>query len=102
MTKNPVLNALAATVYIVAVASMMYYASRYGGTEFTVIIPMAIISLFTLSAAVMGYIFLYQPLQLYLDGEKNRAVNLFLKTVAVFAGITALIFLAAFSGNLFN
>jgi hypothetical protein len=93
MTRNPFLNALAATLYIVIIASVMYYAPRFGGTEFTVIVPIAIISLFTLSAAVMGYLFLYQPLQLYMDGDRKVAVNLFLQTVAVFAGITVLVFL---------
>ena len=44
----------------------------------------------------MAYIFLYQPVELYLDGEKNRAVQLFLKTSALFAGFTALIFLVVF------
>lgn len=100
MTRNPIVNALAAIAYILVIASLMFYAARSGDTEFTVIIPMAIISLFTLSAAVMAYIFLYQPLQLYLEGEKNRAVKLFLNTVAVFGGVTALIFVAAFSGIL--
>ncbi len=98
MTKNPLINALVASLYIVIVASVMYYGSRLASqkTE-TVVVPIAVISLFTLSAAVMGYLFLYQPLQLYLEGEKQSAVNLFLKTVAVFAGITALILFMLFS-----
>ncbi len=37
------------------------------------------------SAASMGYLFLYQPLQLYLEGEKKKSVDLFLKTLGVFA-----------------
>ena len=102
MTRNPILNALAAMVYIVVIASVLYYFTRFGGTEFTIFIPIAIITLFTLSAAVMGYIFLYQPLLLCLDGERKQGVNLFLKTVAVFAGFTMLIFLAVFSRAWFS
>jgi len=98
MTRNPLLNAVAATLYIVAIASLLYYAPRYAGTQFTILIPVAVISLFTLSAAIMGFIFLSQPLQLYLDGEKKQAVSLFLQTVAIFAGITTLIFVLVFSG----
>lgn len=44
----------------------------------------------------MGFIFFYQPVQMYLDGEKNAAVNLFLKTVGFFAGITLLLLLVLF------
>ena len=54
---------------------------------------MALLSLFVLSAAVMGYIFFYQPTQLYLAGKHKEAVNMFLKTVGFFATIT-LVFLA--------
>ncbi len=94
MTQNAFLNALAASFYITLVASMMYYGPRILGTvEDTVITPIAMLSLFVLSAAVMGYLFLSYPLQLYLDGQKKQAVNLFIQTIAVFAGITALIFL---------
>ncbi|MDO8451248.1 MAG: hypothetical protein Q7S76_00065 [bacterium] len=61
------------------------------------IAPIAVISLFTLSAAVMGYLFCYQPLELYFDGKKNEAVRYFLQTVAVFASSTVLILIVLFS-----
>lgn len=101
MTKNPWINALAAALYVVVVAVVMYYGPRMAGRANSVIVPIAVISLFTLSAAVMGYVFLYQPVQLYFDGEKINAVNLFVKTVAVFASITALFLLVLFSRILF-
>lgn len=91
MTKNPFINAFAATAYIVIIASVMFYGTQHTTPVDSVIGPIVILSLFTLSAAVMGYLFLYQPLQLYLDGKKKVAVNLFVQTVAVFAGITTLI-----------
>ena len=96
MTKNPFINALAATAYISIVATIMFNGDRLFGPGKSVIIPIAILSLFTLSAAVMGYIFGFQPIQLFLDGKKKQAVNLFLQTVAVFAGITVLIFILLF------
>ncbi|OGE14212.1 hypothetical protein A3F00_00905 [Candidatus Daviesbacteria bacterium RIFCSPHIGHO2_12_FULL_37_11] len=97
MTKNPFINALAATLYITLIASVMFYGMRRTGSADTIIIPIVMLSLFTLSAAIMGYIFLSQPLQFYLDGKKKDAVDLFLKTVAVFAGITILILILLFS-----
>ena len=99
MTRNPFVNALAATAYICIIVSIMVYGMGHTSSPAnSVIIPIAMISLFTLSAAVMGYLFLYQPLQLYLDGKKKEAVDLFLQTVAVFAGITALILTLLFLG----
>ena len=101
MTKNPILNALAAIAYISIVASTMYYGSNYAGqAEDSVFAPIAMISLFTLSAAVMGYLFLSQPLQLYLDDKKKEAVDLFVRTVAIFAGVTVVLLIVFFSGAL--
>lgn len=101
MTKNPVINAVAATGYIALVATIMFYGpERLSSAEETVILPIAILSLFTLSAAVMGFLFVGQPLQLYLDGHKKEAVNLFIQTVGVFAGITLIMFVIALIGLL--
>ena len=93
MTKNPFINALCATVYITAVATIPFFGKELFGPGDSFLIPVAMISLFTLSAAVMGYLFLYQPLLLLLDGHKKQAVKLFLQTVATFAGITILLFI---------
>src|SRR6266480_4791820 len=97
MTKNPIINAIAAMLYISLVAVVMFYGMDHTGSENSVIVPIAVVSLFTLSAAVMGYLFLSTPLQLYLDGKKKAAINLFLQTVAVFGVITTLVFAVLFS-----
>jgi len=99
MTKNPYLNALAAAIYIVVIVLVMQYGiANHGDREETIVVPIVILSLFTLSAAMMGYIFLFQPIRMYLDGAKSEAVDLFLKTVAGFAGLTILIIFIMFSG----
>jgi hypothetical protein len=100
MTRNPFLNALAATAYIALVACVMFYGGKHGGPDTSVIAPIAVLSLFTLSAAVMGYLFLYQTLQLFLEDKKKKAVDLFLQTVAVFAGVTVVALGLLFSGVL--
>lgn len=69
----------------------MYYGPKYMGPVDAVIVPITFLSLLVLSAVVMGFLFFYQPIQMYLEGTKREAVNLFLKTVAVFAVITALL-----------
>jgi len=98
MTKNPFINALSATLYITLVALFMFYGNKIFPTKDTILAPIAAISLFTLSTAVMGYIFCYQPAQLYFDGKKKTAVDLFLKTIVIFASITILIFVLLFLG----
>jgi hypothetical protein len=100
MTKNPFINAISATAYIAIIASVMFYGTKNLPKEDSVYAPIVIISLFTLSAAMMGYLFLFQPLQLYLDGKKKLAVNLFIQTLATFAGLTALFLVLYFTGIL--
>lgn len=101
MSKNPFLNAFLAILYISLVASVMYYGPKLTGPKETVIVPIAMLSLFVLSAVVMGFLFFYQPFQLYFNGEKTEAFRLFIKTTATFAGITALILITLFSGIFF-
>lgn len=99
MTKNPFLNAVSASAYIVLVVTIMNYLTQtmsnrpdtFGG-------PLLVISMFTLSAAVMAYLFLFQPLQLLIDGKKKAALNLFAQTVGIFAAFTVLIMVLLLSG----
>ena len=100
MTKNPFINALAAILYISAVASLMFYATNHKVGVNSVLVPITVVSLFTLSAAVMGFLFFYQPLQLYLDGNKKQGAMLFLHTLGCFAVITILSFFVILSGIL--
>lgn len=98
MSKNPVLNGFGAIIYIILVASVMNLGTKIIPRPNQFMAPIAIISLFTLSAAIMGYIFGYEPAQLYFDNKKKEAVRLFLQTVMVFAIITALMLVLLFTG----
>ncbi len=99
MSKNPILNALAAEVYIVSLVLFMNFGIKMiAQQEDTLVIPIAMLSLFTLSTAVMGYLFCSQPIMLFLDGKKKQAFKLFLQTVGVFGGITLVILVLMFSG----
>lgn len=92
MKQTPFFNALAALGYIIVVASIMYYGPQLVQVEESLLLPIAVLSLFVLSATVMGFLFLFQPGQLYFDGQKKEAINFFLKTVTAFAGLTFLVF----------
>ena len=90
MSRSPFWNAAAAAGYIVIIASFLFYGPKAmgGQGEDTVLIPIAMLSLFVLSAAVMGYLFIYQPVIMYLEGEKQSAIKLFMQTLGTFAAIT--------------
>lgn len=98
MSKNPFYNAFAAIIYILTIVLAINSISDLETNEYplSLVTPVLVLSLFTLSAAVMGYLFCFQPLRLYLDGKKEEAVKLFLKTVAIFAIIPLTIFLLYF------
>ena len=95
VTRNPFVSALTAALYIVVVACVMYYGLKNNKVE-SILIPIAMLSLFTLSTAVMGFLFILEPIRMYLDGKKKEAVHHFFMTILSFAAITGFIFLALF------
>jgi len=93
MTGNPFINALSASAYIALVVFGIHFGSKLvEGQDETLLAPMAFLSLFVLSAAVMGYVFLKEPLILFLEGKREEGVRLFLKTVCIFALLTVAVF----------
>lgn len=100
MSKNPLINGLSASVYIFFISLVMNWGTKMvpHNKPDTFLAPAVVISLFTLSAAVMGYLFCYEPVQLYFDGKKKQAVQLFLKTVLIFAIITIILLTLFFTG----
>jgi uncharacterized membrane protein len=93
---NPFYNAVLAEGYICLVAFVMFYGQPFVAEEDAVIMPIAALSLLVLSAAVMGYLFFYTPMTLFLEGRKDTAVQFFLKTVGSFAAMTLAIFTCMF------
>lgn len=88
--KNPYINSICAEAYIIIIVSIMHIFSA-PNTPDTFLSPIAALSLFVLSAAIMGYLFLGEPLQLYLNGEKTQAVSFFMRTVLSFAAIMIIV-----------
>lgn len=92
---NPFPNALLAIAYIiglVTIVSNLPVFSDQGGSIFA---PMVMLSLLVLSVSVMAYLFFYKPVVLLLDGEREKAVKLFLQTIGIFAVATIVVLLAA-------
>ncbi len=90
MRNNPYLYSLLAEVYIIGIA-LVLFSLQNPNTPDTFLAPILALSMFVLSAAVMGYLFLSKPLQLYFDGSKQQAVSFFLKTLSGFAVITLIV-----------
>jgi len=97
MTKNPFVNALAASGYISILVTLIFTTPKVvTDNELGMMAPILFLSLFVLSAAMMGYFFVYQSVQLLIEGKKEEATKFFLTTVFAFAGITGAIILAWF------
>ena len=97
MSRNPYTNALLAGLYIVFVVLLITYGPAYVRDKpDTILAPMAMLSLLVFSVALMGYLFFLQPVQMFLEGQKVEAVELFTKTLAAFAVITGIALTVAF------
>lgn len=98
MTKNPLINASCALGYILLLTTVFNIIAQGGPKPDSFLAPAAFLSLFTFSAAFMGYVFCSQPIMLYLDGKKSQAVSLFMRTIFIFGGLTAVVFAIALTG----
>ena len=96
MPRNPYIHAVLASAYIVLIVLTINFGSHHAPAKDNILMPMTMLSLFVLSACVMGYLFIFQPAQMYLNGKKQDAISFFLKTVGTFAVITVLIAVASF------
>jgi hypothetical protein len=98
MSKNPIVNSLSASAYIILVVSVMTFVTQpLKDKPDSFFAPITVLFVLTLSVAVMAYMFFYQPLLLFIEGKKKEAVNLFVKTVGIFAAITVVVLILLFS-----
>src|SRR4030042_2785440 len=99
MSKNPIINALSASAYIILIVSVMTFVTQpLRNKPDTFFAPITMLFVLTLSVAVMAYLFFYQPLLLFIEGKKKEAVDLFVKTVGIFAAITVVVLILLFFG----
>ena len=87
--KKPIIRAVAAVAYIVVIVFVVNAVTQALPRQ-TIFIPMAMLGLFVLSAAVIGYLFIYEPFILHSGGKKEEAVKDFLQTVGIFACFVAI------------
>lgn len=83
---KPYIKALGAALYIVIVVSLMQgLGSSMAGKPDTVFAPMLMLSLLVISAAIMGWLFFYEPVKLIVENKKKEAISYFSQTLGTFA-----------------
>lgn len=88
MTTNPLLNAAAAAGYIVLVVCLLFFSPQFESRVSGIIVPITMLALLVFSVLMQAYFFFYTPVQLYLGGERERAVRLCISSIALFGAIT--------------
>lgn len=87
------LSALGVVLYIALVASLMFHGQALFGDGKSILIPIAMLLLFVVSACVTGLLVLGKPAELYLDGSKKEALRTLFTTIGWLA-VFMLIFFA--------
>lgn len=93
ITKTALFNAVATALYIILIASFLFYAPKLFGPprpddNKTPLIPVVMLSLLVFSAATTGSLIFGRPILWYLDGKKKEAVQLLFSTLGIFLIIT--------------
>ncbi|HTK04565.1 MAG TPA: hypothetical protein VL500_03200 [Candidatus Eisenbacteria bacterium] len=92
IAKRGVLHALGALAYVLAVVCLITSMENLFGSEDPKFVPVAMLLLLVLSAAVMGLLVFGKPVMLYIDGKKREAVELVGWTIGSLAFITVCAF----------
>lgn len=75
------IHALGTTTYTAAVALLMFNGKVIFGEEDNFLIPLFILLLLIISAAVTSLLVLGKPIQLYLSNQKSEAIKLLWQTL---------------------
>jgi predicted ABC-type exoprotein transport system permease subunit len=87
-------NALATALYIILIASGLYYSENMELKEPNVLIPIFMLMLLVFSASLTGALMLGKPILWYLEGKKKEAVTLLGYTLGIFFVLMLLAFAA--------
>lgn len=89
LKKRGFINAFATALYVIAIASFMYYGSLIKlGRANIILVPITMLLLFVFSAALTGFLIFGKPAQLYVDGKKKEALAMLTYTFVSFFIVT--------------
>ena len=86
-------HAIGVTIYIYIVAQFMFSMQDVMNSLNAVLTGMAVLLLFTVSAAITVSLVLLKPVLLFMDGQKKESLKLLLYTVAGLFLIMVIVFL---------
>lgn len=98
--KRAFIDALATAIYVVMVASFMFYVSQIKlGRANNILVPITLLLLLVFSASLTGFLIFGKPAQMYVDGKKKEALSMLTQTLLFFSVITfiAILLLMVFS-----
>lgn len=83
--RHALINALGTAVYVIIIASFMFFASQgIFGENPSIFVPITMLMLFVFSAALTGFLIFGRPIMWYLDNKKKQAFSLFVYTLTIF------------------
>lgn len=90
--KYSLINGLSTVLYvIIIVLSINFIGNTLSDKPETVLIPIVMLLLFVISAAITGMLVLGRPLIWYLNGDKSEALRLAISTIGVIIMIAIII-----------
>jgi len=94
IVRYAVVNSLATALYIILIATFMFYGIQgFFVASKSVFIPIVMLMLFVLSAAITGSLIFGRPIMFYIDGKKKEALTLLFYTFGAFMLLTVLMIL---------
>ena len=87
------IHSLGVLVYIALIATLLFNGQNIFGKEDNFLMPVAMLLLLVISAAITGALVLGKPILMYLDNQKADALKLFLYTISWLAVITISVFI---------
>lgn len=85
-------NALLTATYIIVIALFLSNVETiFSEPEDNFLAPAFMLLLFVISAAITGFLVIGKPIMLYMNNEKQEALNLFLYTIGWLVIITVVV-----------
>ena len=90
MFKQGLLHAALALAYITLIGTVVSNNEHRFDSLPKIFIPIYVLSMLVVSAAVMGMLIFGKPVMLYIDGKKREAITLVISTIGSLAALTVL------------
>lgn len=101
IVKNALVNSVGTLLYVILIATFFYFAEtlfgQNGEEDKVFLIPVVMLLLLILSAAITGSLVFGRPILWYLDGRKKEALSLLLYTFGFIALIIVISLVALYS-----